>query len=550
MLQSVFTKSLRDRWTGEVVGAVSIGLLLLVTVWIYSGIDTSFYYDLPAGALEAFGINPEVGGLSGIAYGAIYNFMGALTIAGVAISVGASSIAGEERDGTIGLLLGNPRSRSRVLGAKVAGLVVLTVVGSALLWLAGLVTPILLDIDVTGVDVAALAIHLGANALFWGMLAVAVGAWTGNRTAASGGTAAVMVGCYLAASILPFFPDAAGAVEWIPWYWFSGSAPEANGIDPQHLALLLGGATALGGVGWLGVNRRDLREKRGRTTLFDRLRSHPLTRRYADRLAGSARVSSLTAKATSDHQGLLVVVAGILAMLALYYGPLYNLLPDAFTAALREFPDALMGMIGQADMSTPQGWLQGELFSLTIPIGFIAVLASVGSKALAGEEAAGTMDLLLANPVPRRRVVLAKATALVVYAVVLGVSVFGGVAVGVLLGGLDVSIANLGATTLLATLLGLALGNVAFAIGAATGRTRPAVMGATGVALVGYFAWSFLPLSQDLSSWANVSPFDWYLGSDPLANGMDWLDAGLLAALSAVLVLVGVVLFERRDVRG
>lgn len=550
MMSSIFAKSLRDRWTGEVVGAASIGVLLVFTVWIYAGIDTSFYYELPQGALQAFGIDPDVGGLSGIAYGAIYNFMGALTIAGVAISMGASAIAGEERDGTIGLLLGNPRSRTQVLASKVAGMVVLTIVGSALLWLAGVLTPVLLDVDVAGVDVVALVVHLGANALLWGMLAAAVGAWTGNRTAASGGAAAVMVGCYLAATLLPLFPDVADAAEWVPWYWFSGSSPEANGIDLRDLSLQLGSAVAVGLVAWVGLNRRDLREKRGRRTLFDRLRSHPLTQRYADRIAGSARVSSLTAKATSDHQGLLVVVAGILGLLALYYGPMFNLLPAAFTDALSDFPDALMGMIGQADMSTPQGWLQGELFSLTIPIGFIAVLASVGAKSLAGEEAAGTMGLLLANPVPRRRVVLAKAGALAVYALVLGVVVFIGVTAGVLLGGLDVSIPNLAATTMLATLLGLALGAVAFVTGAAAGRSRPAVFVATGVALLGYFAWSFLPLSADLASWANLSPFDWYLGSDPLTNGMDWGDAGLLAALTVVLVAISIPLFDRRDLRG
>lgn len=550
LLSSVFTTSLRDRWVGEVVGAATIAVLLVFTMAIYADFDTSFYYELPAAVVDAAGISPDLGGLGGVAYGSIYNLLGALTVAGIAISVGAAAVAGEERDGTLGLLLGNPRSRTAVLGGKVAALVVLTVLGGVLLWAGGELAPVVLEVDVTGVRVAALVVHLGANAIFWGMLATAIGCWTGNRTAASGGAGVLMVASYLAASLLPLFPAAEAAARFVPWYWFSGSTPEANGVDVGHLALLLGGAVLLGAVARVGVVRRDLREKQGRTTLVDRLRSHPRTRRYADRIAGSARVSSITAKATSDHQGLLVVVAGILAMLALYYGPLYNLLPASFTAAFADFPEAMLAMIGQADMSTPAGWLQGELFSITIPIGMVTVLASVGANALAGEEAARTMGVLLANPVPRRRVLLAKAGAMVTYAVVLGLATFAGVTAGVLLGGLDVPVANLGAATTLGTLLGLALGAVAFLVGAATGRTRPAIAAAIGVAAGSYVAWSFLALSPDLARWSAWSPFDWYLGGDPLATGMPWGDAARLAATTVVLVLAAIPLFDRRDLRG
>lgn len=550
MLSSIFTKSLRDRWVGEVVAAVTMGLLLVFTMAIYADVDVSFYYDLPVAAQQMTGIDPAVGGLAGVAYGSIYNLMGALTLAGIAISIGASSIAGEERDGTMGLLLGNPRSRTDVLASKVGAMVVLTTLGGALMWLAAVVSPGLVDMDVSGVRLDALMVHLGLNALLWGMLAVAIGAWTGNRTAASGGAAGVMVASYLVTAILPLIPDVADAAVFSPWYWFSGGEPAANGFDGAHLALQLGAVVVLGGLAWFGLERRDLRDKRGRTTLVDRLRSHPVTKRYADRVAGSARVSSILSKATSDHQGLLVVVSGIVAVLALYYGPIYNLVPQGLFDALDQFPDALIMMIGGADMATPAGWLQGELFSLVLPIGFITVMVGVGAKFLAGEEHDRTMGLLLANPVARRRVLVAKAGAMVVYAFVLFATTFIGVTAGVLLGGLDVPIGNLAAAVALGALLGLAVGAVAFAVGAATGRVRWATMAATGVALVAYFAWSFLPLSEDLGRWANLSPFDWYLGSDPLNNGMAWGDAGLLVAVAVVLVAVSVPLFDRRDLRG
>ena len=43
--------------------------------------------------------------------------------------------------------------------------------------------------------------------------------------------------------------------------------------------------------------------------------------------------------------------------------------------------------------------------------------------------------------------------------------------------------------------------------------------------------------------------FHYYLGNDPLINGMDWGNAAVLAAPSIVLLGLSFVLFQRRDIR-
>ncbi|MGI8573770.1 MAG: ABC transporter permease subunit [Egibacteraceae bacterium] len=549
MYASIFTKSVRDKGVAMLVGGVAIGLLLWMGMAAYSEIDMSFYYELPPAFLETMGIATEVGGVGGIAYGAMYNLMGAMTIAGLAISYGASTIAGEERNGTIGLLLGNPKSRTHVLGSKIAALVVLVAFGGLLLWGAALAVPVITGVDITGVAVGALVVHLSANALFWGMLAVAVGAWTGNRTTASGVAASLMVLSWLAVSILPFIERVADLAKLFPWYYFNARQPEANGINWSHLAVLLGLSFVLGVVAFIGVNRRDLRDASSRVTLLDRLRANPRTRAIADRVAGSARVSGITAKTLSDHQGMVVVVAALLCYAGLLIPPMYNLLPDAFTTAMANLPDVLISMIGGVDMSTPTGWLQGETFSLVVPVAFITVLAAVGSRALAGEEADHTMGLLLASPISRTKILLDKVVAMVAYGAMLGVITFVTNTAGVTLGGLNVNLGNLLTISVLATLLGLVFGGVALALSAATGRVMLAVYGAAGLGLVSYFIDAFFPLAASFESWAVISPFHYYLSSDPLVNGMAWGHAAVLAALFAVLVAVSIPLFNRRPAR-
>jgi ABC-2 type transport system permease protein len=200
-------------------------------------------------------------------------------------------------------------------------------------------------------------------------------------------------------------------------------------------------------------------------------------------------------------------------------------------------------------MSTPEGFYQIETFGMMAPIAVMVITIAVGSRALAGEEEHRTMGLLLANPVKRSTIVYQKALAMVLYGFGVGFSIFAGVSIGSLLGGLGMSIGNIAAASLLVTFVGLVFGALALALGAATGRVRVAVFGTVGVALILYVINALLPFSENLSGLAKASPFYYYLGSDPLVNGMHWGHGALLVALAVLLVIGSTLLFERRDLR-
>ncbi len=548
MLATVYTKALRDRWIGMAVGAVSMALFLLYGMSVYRSIDLTIYTDLPDAFRQLFGI-ADLTDAGRLAYDAVYGFAGALTLGGLAISVGGASIAGEERDGTIGLLLGNPKSRTHVLASKAGALLTLTAAASVVMWLAGLVVPELLDVDVTGMRPGALLLHMWATAVFYGFLAMVLGAWTGNRTIANGGAAAAMVVSYLAVGILPLVESLADVARAFPWYYLNSSQPVANGADWGHLGVLLGGSALFGGLAVVGVNRRDLRERSEPVTILDRLRRNPLTRRLTERLAGSARVSGIWVKAVSDHQGLAAITALVLLSLGAMLGPMYNLIDQDLRDFADQLPDALLAMVGFADMGTPEGWYQTEHFSVMGSIAAIAVTVVIASRALAGEERSRTMGLLLANPISRPRVVLEKGAAMAAHALAVGFVMWLSTMLGSVLGGLGMSPVNVAATSLLVTLLGLVFGGVALALSAATGRVKVAVYGASLLALGLFLTNSLLLLNDSVAGWARWSPFYYYLTSDPLVNGLRWGHAAVLAGLAAALLAVAVWAFGRRDLR-
>ncbi len=548
MLSSVFAKAIRDRWIGMTIGAITMALFLLYGMAVYRELDLSLYADMPESLRMLMNIPADLDA-SQLAYGAVYGMVGAMTLASLAIGMGSSSITGEERKGTIGILLANPKSRTHVLVSKAAAMLMITAFGAAILWAAGRLTPLLLDVDVSAMQVEALIVHMYANAVFYGFLAMMIGAWSGKGTAATGTAATVMVVSYFAVGILPLVEGWENLAKVFPWYYYDSSRPVDNGFDWGHLGVLVGATAVFAFVAYVGVNRRDLRGPTTGVTLLDRLRNHPLTRKVVERLAGSARVSHIWVKTASEHQGMLIVTSLIMILIGLMVGPMYGMMDESLKDFSEQLPEALMAMVGSVDMGTPEGFFQAETFSLVGPVACITLTAAIGARALAGEEDRNTMGLLLANPIRRSRIVVEKAIAMVVHAVAFGFATFAGTALGSLVGGLGMDMGHIAAASLLLTLVGLVFGLAALAIGAATGRVRAAAYGAAGLGLAAYFVSSFLPLSDSLAGLAEWSPFHYYLSSDPLVNGMHWGHGALLAGLSAVLVLLSAVLFERRDLR-
>lgn len=549
MLAGVTAKTLRDRWKGWLVWSASLALMLWWAMSIYRSLDLSIYTGMPDAVRSLMQI-PGQADVGSLAYGAFYASYGALAVASLALAAGSASIAGEERDGTMGLLLANPASRTRVLVAKAAAMTVLAGFGALILWGGARLAPRLLGVAISGMHPGALVFHMFVNALFYGFLAMAIGAWTGKASLASGTTTAVMVLSWLVAGLFPQIHGFEKFAKVSPWYYYSAGQPVFNGVDWGRLSVLAAAVALLAVVAVVGVNRRDLLSQSVGATVLDRLRSNPRTKQVADRLAGSARVSRIWVKTLSEHQGLLVVTSYVMFLvMGVLIGPLYALMDVEVRKIASTLPKALLAMAGNGDMTTPQGFFQVETFSMTAPIAVITVTVVMATRALAGEEAHRTMGLLLANPIPRSEVVLEKAIAMVVGAATVGLATFAGVAIGSVLGGLGMGTANIAATSLLVTLLGLVFGGLALALGAATGRTTIAAYGAGGVALAMYLVNSFLPLDTGLAGYARWSPFYYYLGGDPLNTGMQWGHGAVLAGVFVGLVALSVALFGRRDLR-
>ncbi len=118
----------------------------------------------------------------------------------------------------------------------------------------------------------------------------------------------------------------------------------------------------------------------------------------------------LLRKTLRDARTTTVAIGVANALMALFVVLIY---PE-YRDQLKDFqmPEAFRGLLGEAaGWSTPAGFLSAEFFSW-VPLLLITLAIIAGSGAIAGEESAGTLDLLLAQPIPRPRLLLEKAAAL------------------------------------------------------------------------------------------------------------------------------------------
>ena len=224
---------------------------------------------------------------------------------------------------------------------------------------------------------------------------------------------------------------------------------------------------------------------------------------------------------------------------------------QVYQSLLENYPEALLAMFGVesgAALFSPDGYLTSQAFGWLVPLLTLVLGIGIGAGAVAGEEEDGTMDLLLALPVTRTSLILQKLGAMIVLLLVLGVAVFAGTAVGAVGIDMDVSMVNLAAASLSAVLFGLVFGTLALAIGAATGKRGVSLGVSSGVALVAFLIQTLAPIVDWLEPAHPLTPFYYYGDNQPLVNGLHWGHAGVLIGLSALLVLVAVLTFRRRDI--
>lgn len=251
-----------------------------------------------------------------------------------------------------------------------------------------------------------------------------------------------------------------------------------------------------------------------------------------------------------DRRPLAAWVAGLAGLLGLYLWVWPGIRDNPeINEVLEAYPPEVLAIFGTADIASPTGYMNAEFFTLMGPILVLVFAVRRGSAAVAGAEADGLVELWLATPYPRHRVVLEGFAWMAAGSAVLALTAGLVIALGDPLVALEIPRIQVLAASLSLWMLSLFFGTLALAAGAVVGRTGLPGAAATVVAVASFLVHSFAPLVEALEPLREASPWHWYIGNDPLSAGLDPAGLAALAAGTVLLLAAAVVAYGRRDLQ-
>lgn len=238
----------------------------------------------------------------------------------------------------------------------------------------------------------------------------------------------------------------------------------------------------------------------------------------------------------------------LIALTILAYGSVKSQ-ADQLNKAFAHLSSSISGFVGTSDMFSPVGYLNSQLYYITLPILFIILTVTLAGSLLRKEEHSGTLELLLARPVGRTRLLVAKALAGAAVVAVIGAITTAATLLCCLAVHIDVPAWHVVLATFWMIVFSGAFGAIAFMLYAASLVTqRLAAAVAIVLSLGGYILTSLGSMVHGLSGVAKLLPYHYYNPGDIL-NGH--IASGLViycAALYLLSLAVAVAGFRRRDI--
>lgn len=262
MLRSVFGKSLWDQRRGIGIWTVAIAAVgvLYAAFWpLMDNPDMAAVLDAyPPELLEALGFT-DITSPAGYLGATSYGLLGPILVLIFASVLGARAVAGDEESGRMDVLLAHPVERWQVVLQRAAAMLLAIALPVLVLFVALVIASGPADFEEIGAEnLAAASVHLGLLGLFFGALALAVGAATGSRGLAWGAVALVGILTYIANTLGPSIDAISWSQSLSPFYYYSGGRPLVNGFQPDDAAVLAAAALVLVAVAVLGFQRRDV----------------------------------------------------------------------------------------------------------------------------------------------------------------------------------------------------------------------------------------------------------------------------------------------------
>ncbi len=220
---------------------------------------------------------------------------------------------------------------------------------------------------------------------------------------------------------------------------------------------------------------------------------------------------------------------------------------------INQLPPELRGLksggSGIVDVGDPLQFLNSQLYYATLPLIWIILAITRGSSALGREESSKTLEVLLAQPISRTKLLTGKLLSFFIeFALVAGATLLATVALAPI-ADMHVSAARLTMATIYTALFCFSFGLIAFSMQAGSILTRRLATAAAVVIGFGGYLFASLSSMTDWLRWpVKFLPYHYFTPLDPLIGKVP---RGLVVYLVSIFIITisfAIVGFRRRDI--
>jgi ABC-2 type transport system permease protein len=249
----------------------------------------------------------------------------------------------------------------------------------------------------------------------------------------------------------------------------------------------------------------------------------------------------------ADQGRAVLTWGGSLGLMGAFIAAIYPSVKDSLVKVVQGYPSGLKQAFGVQGFDTVESYVHAELFSLIVPlaIAFFAIRSATRETVQAEER--GYLETLLSLPLPRRALVggSALATAVITAGILVVLALLTFIAGRI--AGTSISFGLTMAGALGLWPLAMFFAGVASVAGGLMSRSTEVVGVATGVLIAMYILDLAGRLTSSLEALRYLSAFHYY--GAPIRDGIDVGYFLALTAAAVVLIAIGAMLFDRRDLR-
>lgn len=227
---------------------------------------------------------------------------------------------------------------------------------------------------------------------------------------------------------------------------------------------------------------------------------------------------------------------------------LFPTFKEAFGKSLNDVPESMKAFLGDSsNYQNIAGYVDIQVVAQMV---FLTIIMSVivGSGFIAGDENNKTLQSLLTQPVSRSKIYLQKIGALIVINIIVVASLAVGVYFTALILGEQISILRVVQSNIEILGITLLFGIGAFSLGAIIGKRALAGSIVGGLAFLTYMISALAVGIDKLRQIDTISPFHYFNKPSVLQNGIDYSNLLLIIVMGLVIALIGLLIFNKRDI--